>query len=339
MSQTIQIAVVGATGLVGRSILELLAERQFPASRVFAVDVGDVDGETVSCGNLELEVHALDSFAFDNVALALFAAGSDAARRYVPDARAAGASVIDFSSAFREDDGVPLAVSGIDDAARAVLDDASLLATPNCTVTPLALALNALSPNAPQRVTVSTYQSVSGSGQAAMEELANQTTALFAQRELEREVYAKRIAFNVLPRIGALDADGVSEEEASVRAELRRVLGLPALRVEATCVRVPVFFGHGWSVNVELDAALDPVRARQLFAAGGLHVVDLPERDDGYATPMEVAGNDSVWVSRVRVDGNVVSFWLTADNVRVGAALNCVKLAETLLRQGRLSTN
>jgi aspartate-semialdehyde dehydrogenase len=336
MSHSLQLAVIGASGLIGKSILDLLAERHFPAGKIFAVDEGDCEAETVACGNLELNLQSLDSFSFETVSLAFFAAGSEVSRRYVPEARAAGVTVIDFSSAFREDALVPFIVPRINGATLAQLEDSTLLAVPNCTVTPLALALHALAGHGIERVTVSTYQSVSGSGQEALEVLAEQTTALFAQREVEDGVYPKRIAFNVLPRIGEILADGSSEEEHAVQQELRRLLDLPQLPVEATCVRVPVFFGHAWSVSLALRDPLAVERARKLFAAHGLHVVDDPAREDGYATPMEAAGSDRVWVSRVRAGAAGLSFWLTADNVRVGAALNCVELAETLHKAGRL---
>jgi aspartate-semialdehyde dehydrogenase len=337
MTQTLQLAVVGASGLIGRAILDLLAERQFPAARVFAVDAGEHEGETVSFGNLELDVQSLEDFSFDEVNLAFFVAGSDVSRRYVPEARDAGATVIDFSNAFRMDGQVPFAVPRINGAALASLEDVTLVSVPNCTVTPLAVALNALAPHGIERVTVSTYQSVSGSGQSALETLAEQTTALFAQREVEVAVFPKRIAFNLLPRIGAILDDGASEEERSVEMELRRLLAMPELPVEATCVRVPVFFGHAWSVSVALRDEVAVDRARKLFAANGLHVVDASDREDGYATPMEVAGSDRIWVSRVRATQAGLSFWVTADNVRVGAALNCVEVAEILLKSGRLA--
>jgi len=335
MSQT-QIAVVGATGLIGQAVLDLLAERQFPAQRVFAVDTAEHDGETVSFGHLELDVQLEDSFSFENVSLAIFVAGSEISRRLVPEARAAGALVIDFSAAFRLDAQVPFIVPRINGTVLAELEDVSLISVPNCTVTPLAVALHALAPCGIERVTVSTYQSVSGSGHAALEALASQTTALFAQREIEEGVYPKRIAFNLLPRIGAIAEDGATEEEHSVIDELRRLLAMPTLPIEATCVRVPVFFGHAWSVSVALRDKQEAHRARNLFAASGVHVVDDPEREDGYATPMEVAGSDRIWISRVRVTDAGLSFWLTADNVRVGAALNCVEVAEGLLKIGRL---
>jgi aspartate-semialdehyde dehydrogenase len=337
MSQALHIAVVGAAGLIGQAILDLLAERQFPAHRVIAVDSDEHEGGTVSFGNLELDLQSLDGFSFENVSLAFFVAGAEVSRRLVPEARACGTTVLDFSAAFRRDESVPLIVPRINGQALLEMEDVSLVSMPNCTVTPLAVALHALAPHGIERVTVSTYQSVSGSGQNALEALANQTTALFAQREIEQSVYPKRIAFNLLPRIGAVQEDGASDEEHSVLNELRRLLATPALNVEATCVRVPVFFGHAWSVNVALADKQTADRARKLFAASGLHVLDDPERDDGYASPMEVAGSNRIWVSRVRVTDAGLGFWLTADNVRVGAALNCVEVAETLLKAGRLS--
>ncbi|WP_293764588.1 aspartate-semialdehyde dehydrogenase [uncultured Aquitalea sp.] len=328
-----QIAVVGAAGLIGQAVLELLAERQFPVSRVFAVDTAEHDGGTVSFGNLELDVRQLDEFSFENVAMAIFVAGADIARQYVPEARAAGVAVIDFSSAFRLDEEVPLVVTPINGALLQGLAEGALVSVPNCTVTPLALALAPLLPLGLERVTVATYQSVSGTGQKALEELAEQTTALFSHREAEPAVYSKRIAFNVLPQIGELDEEGVAEEERSIMNELTRVLGLPALRVEASCARVPVFFGHGWAVSAEVrdDAELSNIITR--FKAAGLQVVSR-EQHGGHVTPMEATGNEAVWVSRLRKNGKSISFWLAADNVRTGAALPCVMAAESLLKAG-----
>ena len=328
-----QVAVVGATSLVGQSILELLAVRGFPAERVVAVDVPEREGETVAYGNRELDVRAVDSFGFDEIALALFAAGSDIARAHVPQARAAGAAVVDFSAAFRHDPEVPLVAPSVNAAELEGLAEAALVAVPNCTVIPLAQALQALRPLGLQRVTVSTYQSVSGSGQAAMEELANQTTALFSQRDAEVTVFPKRIAYNVLPLIGDRNAEGISDEEQSVIDETRRLLGQPELPVFATCVRVPTFFGHGWSVTVDLEKGVDAGRAALLLQAAGIKVRD-EKTADGFVTPMEATGNDVVWASRIRRQGNTLAFWLTADNVRTSAALPVVAIAETLLKNG-----
>lgn len=335
MSQALQVAVIGATGLIGQAILDLLDARGFPAARVLAIDTAEHEGETVSFGNLELDVRGLDDFTFDAIDLAFFVAGAEVSHRLAPEARAAGATVVDFSSAFRAEPSVPFVVPRINGAA--LSGDAPLVSVPNCTVTPLAVALHALTPNGLSRVTVSTYQSVSGSGQAALEALADQTTALFGQREVELAVYPKRIAFNLLPRIGAIGEDGASEEEQSVIDEVRRLLAAPALPIETTCVRVPVFFGHAWAVHVALDTPLEADRARKLFAAQGIHVVDEPALDEGYATPMEVAGSDRIWVSRVRATEAGLAFWLTADNVRVGAALNCVEVAELLVKMGKVA--
>lgn len=328
-----QLAVVGAAGLVGQSVLELLAERQFPAERVFAVDGPEHEAATVSYGNLELDIRQLDEFVFDNVALAIFVAGSEVAREYVPQARAAGVTVIDFSDAYRLDAEVPLVVPAVNGDQLQGLEAGALVSAPNCTVTPLAMALRPLLPLQPMRLTVATYQSVSGVGQKALEELAEQTTALFSQRESENTVFEKRIAFNVLPQIGALDADGVSVEERSIMQELPRLLQLPALQVEASCVRVPVFFGHGWAVSVEVEADIDLAQVRNRLLAAGLQLIG-PEQHGGYITPMEATGNDGVWISRLRKAGNTLNFWLAADNVRVGAALNCVHLAESLHKAG-----
>ncbi|MDF0607026.1 aspartate-semialdehyde dehydrogenase [Neisseriaceae bacterium TC5R-5] len=330
MSNETQLAVVGASSLVGQAVLELLAEHKLPLARVFAVDVADKAGETVAYGNLELDMHALEAFDFEQVSIVIFAAGSELAREFVPQAQAAGAAVVDFSSAFRLDEQVPLIVPGIN--SEQLADAAGLVAVPNCTVTPLVLALAPLRALGMQRLTVTTYQAVSGSGQAAMEELAEQTTALFSHRDTEVKVYPKRIAFNVLPQIGELDEEGVSEEERSVMVETRRLLGLPDLSMEVTCVRVPVFFGHAWSVSVQLSNNIELEQIQQQLRAAGLQVLN-QDQHGGYITPMEATGNAGVWISRLRQQGQVLSFWLAADNVKTGAALPCVKIAQLLLQQ------
>ncbi|MBP4048469.1 aspartate-semialdehyde dehydrogenase [Chromobacterium violaceum] len=335
MSTSLQIAVVGATSLVGQAVLELLAERNFPAARVFAVDSAEQNGSTASLGNLELDVHPVDEFNFENVGLAIFAAGGDISREYVPQARDAGAAVVDFSSAFRNVAGVPLVAPAINAAELEELGRAPLVAVPNCTVTPLALALAPLAPLGIDRVTVATYQAVSGSGQKAMEEMADQTTALFSQRDAEASVYAKRIAFNVLPQIGDVDDNGDSEEERSVRDDTARLLKLKPEQLEVTCARVPVFFGHSWAVQVELHKEFDLEQAQKRLKAAGLQVVGR-EQHGGYVTPMEATGNEMVWVSRLRKHGKVLSLWLSADNVKAGAALHCVRIAEILAGQSAL---
>ncbi|UTH73817.1 aspartate-semialdehyde dehydrogenase [Chromobacterium sp. IIBBL 290-4] len=336
MSTSLQIAVVGATSLVGQAVLELLAERNFPAARVFAVDSAEQDGSTVSLGNLELDVHLVDEFNFENVGLAIFAAGGDISRQYVPQARDAGAAVVDFSSAFRNTEGVPLVAPAINAAALEDLGRAPLVSVPNCTVTPLALALAPLLPLGVKRVSVSTYQAVSGSGQKAMEEMADQTTALFSQRDAETHVYSKRIAFNVLPLIGEIDENGESEEEKSVREETARLLDIPADIIEASCARVPVFFGHSWSVQVELHGEFDLEQLKNRLKAAGLQVVG-KDQHGGYVSPMEATGNESVWISRLRCRGQVASFWISADNVKAGAAIHCVRIAELLANPSALN--
>ncbi|MDN0074283.1 aspartate-semialdehyde dehydrogenase [Crenobacter sp. SG2303] len=335
MSQTLQIAVVGAQGLVGQALLELLAERNFPSARVFAVDAGDQAGNMVGFGNIDIEVHSLDDFDFANVGLAFFVAGGEIAREWAPQARGAGATVVDFSSAFRHADDVPLVFPPANAAALDGLEQGGLVSVPNCTVSPLAWALAPFAELGLERVTVATYQSVSGTGQAALEELATQTTALFGQREYETNVYAKRIAFNLLPQIGAVGEDGLSEEERSVVDELRKLFGQPELAVEASCVRVPMFFGHAWAVTISTQGELSVESARQRFLKAGLMLVDEPAEAGGYATPMEVAGSSTVCVSRVRRNANdSLSFWVTADNVRAGAALPCLMVAEWLIQRG-----
>ena len=331
----LRIAVVGATSLVGEAVLELLAERQLPIERVFALDVAEKEGETVSLGNLELDVLMVEDFDFANVSLAIFVGGGELSRRFIPDARTASCAVIDFSATYRLSDDVPLVVPGVNDHVLDDLGEGLLLSVPNCTVTPVARALAALQAGGLQRVTVATYQSVSGTGRAALEELANQTTALFGARDIELEVYPKRISFNVLPLIGDADAGSNSEEESSLINELQKILANPQLNIEASCVRVPVFFGHGWAVTVQMQDMPGADKARELFVAAGLQVVDDPKGELPYVTPLEAAGNEVVWVSRVReTAGGTLSFWLAADNVRAGAAEPCVALTLALMKRG-----
>ncbi|TIC85295.1 aspartate-semialdehyde dehydrogenase [Crenobacter intestini] len=331
MDTKISLALIGAKTLVGEAVLEMLAERGLPLAKVYALDEEKYEGETVSFGNLELDVAFTDDFDFENVQMVLLAAGADTARRFVPDALAAGCAVVDFSSAYRADPAVPFYAPGV--AETMPSDGERLISVPNCTVTPLAMALAPFGLGL-GRVTVATYQSVSGAGSEAMRELAEQTTALFSQRDAEVGVFAKRIAFNVLPQIGDTDEAGVSAEEASIVSELRRLLGLPELVVEPTCVRVPVFFGHGWAVALELDQPVTAATVVETLTRAGLRVVGKDDAYGPYITPMEATGTDAVWVSRVRVDGRRVQFWLAADNVKAGAAQAIVRGAEAMLAAG-----
>lgn len=331
MHEKINVALVGAKTLVGEAVLELLAAHAFPVAKLYALDDEAHAGESVSFGNLELDIGLTDDFLFEHAQLVIFTAGGAVARSFVPDALAAGCAVIDFSDAYRADSGVPLVVPGVNEDAWG--EGERLIVVPNCTVSPLAQALAPFASQL-QRVTVSTYQSVSGAGVGAMEEMAAQTTALFSQREAEVAHFAKRIAFNVLPQIGDTDDAGDSAEERSVRDELRRLLALPQLAVEATCVRVPVFFGHGWSVAMALSGAPGREQVLQRLARAGVRVVEAGDSFGPYITPMEATGNEGVWASRVRVDGASVRFWLAADNVRAGAAAGIVRVAETMLTRG-----
>lgn len=331
----LNIAVVGATNLVGEAVLELLSAQSLPIGRVFALDAAEKEDEVVSYGNLELEVVSVEDFDFANVSAAIFVAGGEMSRRLVPEARQAGCAVIDFSGVYRHEQDVQLFVPGVGESLLGGLDSPVLVSIPNCTVTPVAQALAALQALGLQRATVTTYQSVSGTGREALEELANQTTALFGARDVEIEVYPKRIAFNVLPQVGDIAEDGISSEERSLERELQKILAQPELEIEASCQRVPVFFGHGWSVTVKTAGEVTAIKARELFAAAGLQVVDEPAGELPYVTPQEASGNEAVWVSRVRSNtSGSLSFWLAADNVRAGIAQPAVALLAALMKRG-----
>jgi len=330
-----KVAVVGATGNVGREMLSVLAERQFPISEVVALASTRSVGTEVSFGDSVLKIKALDYFDFKGTDICLMSAGGAISKEWSPKIAAQGAIVIDNSSAWRMDRQVPLIVPEVNaDALKDIKK--GIVANPNCSTVQLVVALKPLHDLAViKRVVVSTYQSVSGAGKDAMDELFRQTRAVFVADPIETEKFTKQIAFNVIPHIDVFLDSGYTKEEWKMMVETQKILD-PDIQVTATCVRVPVFVGHGEAVTLEFEKPITAERARAVLReAPGVLVVD--KRDDGgYATPIECAGEDATYVSRIRKDPTVengLSLWIVADNLRKGAALNAVQIAECLVNR------
>ncbi len=333
--QTMKIAVVGATGNVGRAMLSILAERGFPACNIIAIASERSMGQRVSYGEDDvLSVQPLQSYDFSSTQIALFSSGGRVSAQYAPIAASQGCVVIDNSSHFRMDPNVPLVIPEINGDQIGLYKNRNIIANPNCSTIQMLMALKPLHDIAKiKRVVACTYQSVSGAGKEAMEELMVQTKSTFVNQEMTNTVFEKKIAFNVIPQIASFMESGETEEEWKMVVETQKILA-PEIKVVATCVRVPVFIGHGMAMHVEFEAPIAPAEARKaLKAFEGIIVEDAPETY-GFATPAEIAGEDAVYVSRIRKDTSVdngLSLWVVADNVRKGAALNAVQIAENLM--------
>ena len=334
------IAVVGATGNVGREILAILAERKFPVSKVVALASRNSAGKQVSFGETEiLDVQALDDFDFSNTDIALFSPGSAVSKIHAPRAAAQGCVVIDNTSYFRMEEDIPLIVPEVNADALKDFGKRNIIANPNCSTIQMVVALKPLhAVNPIKRIVVSTYQSVSGAGKEAMDELYEQTKGLFMHTHKDPQKFTKRIAFNVIPHIDSFMDNGMTKEEWKMVEETKKILD-PNIKVSATCVRVPVFVGHSESVNIEFTNPITPEEIYDLLEdAPGVTIVDRRE-DGGYATPVEYVGEDDVCVSRVRKDPTIengINLWVVSDNLRKGAALNAVQIAETLVKQYHL---
>ncbi|MFL5200311.1 MAG: aspartate-semialdehyde dehydrogenase [Microvirga sp.] len=333
-----RVAVVGATGNVGREILNILAERQFPLDEVAAVASARSTGDLIDFGDSgeELKVANLEHFDFAGWDMALFAAGSEVSKVHVPRAAAAGCTVIDNSSLYRMDPDVPLIVPEVNAEAIAGYARKNIIANPNCSTAQLVVALKPLHDAAKiKRVVVATYQSVSGTGKSGMDELFNQSRNIFVGDTNEPQVYPKQIAFNVIPQAGDFLDDGSTTEEWKLVVETKKILD-PAIKVSATCVRVPVFVGHSEAVNIEFAEPISADEAREiLHSAPGCLVIDRRE-PGGYVTPHEAAGEDATYISRIREDPTVdngLVLWVVSDNLRKGAALNAVQIAECLINR------
>jgi aspartate-semialdehyde dehydrogenase len=334
-----RIAVVGATGNVGREVLSILAERAFPADEVVALASRRSQGTEVSFGDKTLKVKSLDSHDFTQSDIAIMSAGGSLSQEWAPRIGKAGCVVIDNSSAFRYDPDVPLIVPEVNADAVAGFSKKNIIANPNCSTAQLVVALKPLHEKANiKRVVISTYQSVSGAGKEAMEELFNQTRAVFVADPIETDKFTKRIAFNCIPHIDVFMDSGETKEEWKITAETKKMLD-PKIKVTATAVRVPVFVSHSEAVNIEFENEISADEAREILRqAPGCLVVDKRE-DGGYVTPYEAAGEDATYISRIREDSTIdcgLNLWVVSDNLRKGAALNTVQIAELLLNRGLL---
>jgi aspartate-semialdehyde dehydrogenase len=331
-----KVAVVGATGNVGREMLGILAERTFPADEVVALASRRSLGAEVSYGDATLKIKALEHCDFSDIDICLMSAGSSVAKEWAPKIAAAGAVVIDNSSCWRYDADVPLIVPEVNAHAIADFRKRGIIANPNCSTAQLVVALKPLHDKAKiKRVVVATYQSVSGAGKEAMDELFSQTKAVFTLGEIEAKKFSTRIAFNLIPQIDVFMEDGFTREEWKMVAETKKILD-PKIKLVATCVRVPVFIGHSEVINIEFEQPITVDEAREVLrAAPGVLVIDKHE-PGGYVTPYECAGEDATYVSRIREDATVENglvLWCVSDNLRKGAALNAVQIAECLINR------
>jgi aspartate-semialdehyde dehydrogenase len=334
-----KVAIVGATGNVGREMLDILAERRFPASEVVAIASSHSTGREVSYGDRTLKCRNLEHYDFSTTDICLMSAGGAVSREWSPKIGAAGCVVIDNSSAWRMDPDVPLVVPEVNAEAAKGFGKKNIIANPNCSTAQLVVALKPLHDRARiKRVVVATYQSVSGAGKEAMDELFSQTRAVFVSDPITSKKFPKRIAFNVIPEIDVFMEDGFTKEEWKMVVETKKILD-PKIKLVATCVRVPVFIGHSEAVAIEFENPISADEARDLLReAPGCLVVDRRE-SGGYVTPHEAAGEDATYISRIREDPTVdngLILWCVSDNLRKGAALNAVQIAEVIVNRGWL---
>ena len=338
MNQKFNIAVVGATGNVGREIISILEQRDFPIDQLFLLASSRSKGQTITFQEEELIVEDLAEFDFNKVQIALFSPGGSVSGEFAPKAATAGCIVIDNTSFFRMKDNVPLVVPEVN---ANVLENffqdenrSNIIANPNCSTIQMVVALKPLHDEAIiNRVVVSTYQSVSGAGKEGMDELFNQTQGIYTNKQVEKNKFTKQIAFNVIPHIDTFLENGNTKEEQKMIDETKKILD-EGIKVSATCVRVPVFISHAESVNIEFDSPLSEKRATELLSSfENISVIDHRE-DEGYVTPVEAAGEDKVYISRIREDNTIengLNLWVVADNLRKGAALNAVQIAELVI--------
>jgi len=332
-----RVVVVGATGNVGREMLNILAERQFPVDELAALASRKSLGTEVSFGDKTLKTQDLDTFDFTGWDMALFAVGSEATKKYAPLAAKAGCTVIDNSSLYRYDPDIPLIVPEVNPDAIHGYAKKNIIANPNCSTAQMVVALKPLHDRATiKRVVVSTYQSVSGAGKDGMDELWEQTKAVYnPTSDVPPKTFTKEIAFNVIPHIDVFMEDGTTKEEWKMVAETKKIID-PRIKVTATCVRVPVFVGHSEALNIETEDFLDEDEARDILRESpGIMVID-KRKDGGYVTPKECVGDFATFISRIRQDSTIengLNLWCVSDNLRKGAALNAVQIAELLGRE------
>ena len=339
MTQKYNIAVVGATGNVGREILQILEQRDFPIDEIYCLASTRSKGKKLEFNGKEVIVEDLAEFDFAKIQIGLFSPGGKVSAKYVPKALSKGCLVIDNTSYFRMNDKVPLIVPEVNGN---VLKDffenekrLNIISNPNCSTIQMVVALKPIHDAAIiNRIVVSTYQSVSGAGKETMDELFDQTKDIYTNKVITKKKFTKQIAFNTIPHIGSFLENGDTEEEQKMINETKKILD-PGIRVSATCVRVPVFVSHAESINLELDSPLSTEKVREILSNfEGISVLDFP-KDEGYVTPVEAAGEDKVYVSRIRQDAsldNGLNLWVVSDNLRKGAALNAVQIAELVIK-------
>ncbi|MDG1065888.1 MAG: aspartate-semialdehyde dehydrogenase [Luminiphilus sp.] len=338
MSEAIDIAVVGATGAVGEAMLEILEQREFPVGKLYALASQRSAGKTVRFRGKSITVSDLAEFDFSKTAIALFSAGGSVSEEHAPRAAASGCVVIDNTSHFRREADIPLVVPEVNPEAIAAYRSTHIIANPNCSTIQMLVALKPIYDAVGiSRINVATYQAVSGTGKAAIEELAGQTARLLNGQPAETKVYPKQIAFNALPHIDTFEDNGYTREEMKMVWETQKILDDPKIAVNATCVRVPVFYGHSEAVHIETDTKITADAARKLLgAAPGVTLAD--GREDGaYPTAVtDGAGSNAVYVGRIREDishPTGLNLWVVADNLRKGAALNSIQIAELLVKE------
>ena len=329
----LNVAVVGATGAVGGEMIKILEERKFPVGKIRLLASERSLGETLEFRGRATNVEVLTTDSFNGIDIALFSAGAARSREFAYSAVKAGAIVIDNSSAFRMEDDVPLVVPEVNP--HVTQNHSGIIANPNCSTIQMVVALHPLNVKVKiRRIVVATYQAVSGAGQKAVKELSNQVQSLLALKSVEAEVFPHRIAFNCLPHIDDFLDNGYTKEEMKMVNETRKIMGEPDLLISPTAVRVPVFYGHGESINVEFDAPMSPEYARDILALSpGVAVVDNPS-ENSYPLAADCAGLDDVFVGRIRKDDSLkhgLNMWVVSDNIRKGGALNAVQIAELLL--------
>ena len=338
MNRKYNIAIAGATGNVGREILNILDERDFPIDNLYLLASSRSKGQKINFKDQELIVEDLSEFDFTKAQIGLFSPGGSVSAEFAPKAAATGCIVIDNTSYFRMKDEVPLIVPEVNvDALQEFFDEnnrSNIIANPNCSTIQMVVALKPLHDAAIiNRVVVSTYQAASGAGKDAMDELFDQTKSIYANKPIEKNKFTKQIAFNAIPHIGSFIENGNTEEEEKMINETKKILD-KGIKVTATCVRIPVFIGHSESVNIEFDSPLSENKATELLSNfENISVVD-HRKDEGYVTPIEAAGEDKVYISRIRQDFSVdngLNLWVVSDNLRKGAALNAVQIAEVLI--------
>ncbi len=330
----LKVSIVGATGNVGREFLDILHKRNFPIEKLFLLASDKSEGKKLKFGEKEIIVEDLKKFDFKKTDLILSSTGTQVSSEFIPKATKSGCIVIDNSSYFRMDPLVPLVVPEVNSKDLKKIKK-GIIANPNCSTIQMVMVLKPLHDYAKiKRVIVSTYQSTSGAGRSQMDELFNQTKNIFANKQIKKKYFTKQIAFNVIPHIDNFLDDGNTKEEWKMSVETQKILD-KSIKVSATCVRVPVFIGHAESINIEFEKEISDTKAREILKKSpGISVVDF-RQNEGYVTPEESEGEDSVFVSRIRKDDtikNALSLWVVSDNLRKGAALNTIQIAEELLK-------